>query len=101
MTSPSRKWTKAEIAAMLQNNDIAVERGIVAIFNRQTEPEVDAESTHEKNGIGFSAFHARLGSYYGKWITKGHHLDGKHLEKGRRLILHYAGQLTRIANGEV
>ena len=94
-------WTEAEIRGMLQQSNHAVERGIVAIYKRQTESEQAAEETRVLNKVGFSAFHAKRGTYYAKWVNSGKHLTGNHLEKGRELILHYAGQLTKISNKEV
>jgi len=96
-----KKWTEAEIREMLQQSNRAVERGIVAIYKRQTESEQVAEETRVLNKVGFSAFHAKRGTYYAKWIQSGKNLTGNHLEKGRTLILHYAGQLTKISNKEL
>ena len=94
-------WTEAEIREMLQRSNRAVERGLVAIYNRQTQHEQAAEETKVLNRIGFSAFHAKRGTYYAKWVLDGKQLTGQHLEKGRKLILHYAGQLTKISNKEI
>jgi len=95
------KYKEGEIKQMLLNSNHAVERGIVAIWKRQTEDEKAAEQTRKKNNIGFSAFHARRGTYYANWINSGRHLSGKHVDLGRKLILHYTNQLTKISNKEV
>lgn len=90
--------TKEEIKALLLRNDRAVERALLAIYNRQTGEERQAERTVVHNGIGFSAFDASLGSYLASWISKGKPLTGPFLEKGRRLATKYVGQLADIAN---
>ena len=40
-------------------------------------------------------------SYCAKWILSGKHLSGEHLNKARKHILKYSGQLEKIANGEI
>jgi hypothetical protein len=91
--------TKESIKDLLQRNDRAVERALLAIYNRQTGEERQSGRTVVHNGVGFSAFDARLGSYYGSWIKSGKNLTGIHLDKGRRLASKYVGQLVSIANG--
>jgi len=93
-------WTREDIVAMLNTNDRAVERGVVAIWQRQTADEQDSDTTRHSNGIGFSGWSAHSGSYYAKWVESGRRLTGKHLDKARKIALHHVGQLTRIANGE-
>lgn len=82
---------------LLLNNDRAVERAIVAIYNRQTIDEQRCEDTKHSNGIGFSGADARLGSYYAKWILSGKRLTGNHLQKARYMSSKYIRQLVEIA----
>ena len=95
-----KTWTRTEIETLINTSDRAVERAMVAIWKRQTEDEQVAETTRHHNGIGFAAWSARSGSYYAQWVQLGRTLSGKHLDKARKIALHHAGQLTRIANGE-
>ena len=95
----SKTWTPDEIKALLDRSAEAVERGVVAIYKRQTEDERDAAETKHSNRIGFSAFHAHRGTYYARWILSGRHLSGSHVERARKLVRHYAGQLYQIALG--
>lgn len=90
--------SKESIKDLILRNNRAVERAILAIYQRQTEDEKMVEETTHHNGIGFSGAHARLGTYYAKWILKGNALTGRHLEKARAMSLHYVGQLVDIAN---
>jgi hypothetical protein len=90
-------WTPDAVAALLDRNDLAVERAVVAIFNRQTSDEQESESTKHDNGRGISAFHAGLGSYYARWIQSGRHLTGPHLERARKMMHRYVGQLAEVA----
>ena len=94
-----KTWTRTEIETLINTSDRAVERAMVAIWKRQTEDEQDYRVTRHHNGIGFSGWTARSGSYYAQWVQLGRTLSGKHLAKARKIALHHAGQLTRIANG--
>ncbi len=98
MTDTPKIWTPEDIRALLIKSDRAVERGIVAIYNRQTEDEKEIEETTVHNGIGFSGAHANSGSYFARWILSGRNLSGKHLDKARNLIVKYRKQLANIAN---
>ena len=97
----NRIWTRPQIENLLNSNNLAVEKGLVAIFERQTADEKASETTNHHNNIGFCGWAARKGSYYAKWVISGRHLTGKHLDNARRIALHHAGQLTKIANKEV
>ena len=92
------KYTRDQISNLINSNDRAVERGILAIYKRQTDMEKAAHSTQHNNGVGFSAAHARKGTYMAKWILNGNSLNGKWLISARKMCLHYLGQLTEIAN---
>lgn len=89
------------IKYLLTMKDAAVERAIVAIYNRQTDDEQRSEDTKHLNGIGFTGADARLGSYYAKWILSGKHLNGNHLNKARLMSLKYVRQLCEIASSKV
>ena len=91
------EWTPANITILLQSSDKAVERAILAIYARQTDDEQSHQTTTHSNSRGFSAAHAKLGSYYAKWIISGKHLTGRHLVKARQISLHYVKQLADIA----
>jgi len=95
------KWTKEEIKHIVMTNDRAVDRALSVLYDRQTRDEKSDSATKHSNGVGFKANHARLGSYYGKWVQAGHRLTGRHLEKARHIALQYIGQLTEEANLKV
>lgn len=82
---------------LVNTNDRAVERAILAIYSRQTEDERSDASTKHSNGVGFSGTDAGLGSYYASWINSGKRLTGKHLVKARLMALKYTRQLVEIA----
>ena len=90
-------WTPDEIRALIDRSQEAVERALVAIYRRQTQDEQESYETKHHNRVGFAACHAGLGTYYAKWILSGKHLTGPHVERARRMVRHYAGQLHQIA----
>lgn len=95
-------YSKSDILNLLDQNDRAVERAIIAIWARQTESEKLNRHTAEKNHIGFSAFDAEfLTSLAERLVWKGLRLSPKQIAAGRRAIRKYAGQLADMANGKV
>ncbi len=95
---PKKVWTKDDIKNLLKVNDRAVARGVVAIYNRQTEDERFCDSTHEHNGVGFNKVDAELLSNIARWFTSHGYLTEKQTAVARRKIMKYAGQLVEIAN---
>lgn len=89
------------IKYLLYMNNLAVERAIVAIYQRQTHDEQHSSDTKHSNGIGFSGADARLGSYYARWILSGRRLSGHHLEKARAMSQKYVRQLAEIAEAKL
>ncbi len=88
------------IKQVLLANNLAVERAILVLYARQTSDEQRAGSTTHRNGRGFNAFHAEMGTYYARWLQSGRHLTGKHLEKARKMSLQYAAQLLEEAQAK-
>jgi len=95
------KYTKEQVAEKLAKNQTWLERGVLAIYERQTADEQDQHATKHVNGRGFSGCDAGYLSYIAKWLLDGKKLNGKHLAKTRKRMTRYAGQLTLIANEEV
>jgi hypothetical protein len=93
----NEKTSITYIKDLLLTNDVAVGRAMVALYKRQTEGEQRTSTTVESNGKGFSAFHAKNGTYYAKWVKSGRVLTGKHLVAARKMALHYVRQLSSIA----
>ena len=92
------EYTVDQIKNLLQNNDIAVNRAMVALYNEQTESEKSCNQTNESNGRGFSYRTAPKGTYYAKWVLSGKSLSGYHLDNARKIALFHAKQLTNLAN---
>lgn len=91
-------WTTDEIVTLIQSNDKAVAKAVIAIYNRQTADEKMIENTTHSNGVGFNASDVRYLSYIAKYCERNQALTGKHLDKARQKILKYRRQLVEIAN---
>ena len=95
------KWTPDTIKALLDRSNLAVEKAIVAIYNRQTIDEKALEETTAKNGVGFSGADAEFGSSLAKWLLRNpnvNHLSEKQMKYARRIAKKYTRQLVDISN---
>lgn len=103
--------TKEQVQDLLQNNDRAVIRGVVAIYERQTADEQSSRTTKHQNGVGFNGRDAGFFSGLAKQILEWQvasperryprPLSPRQLASARRGIFKYAGQLARIANEKI
>ena len=62
---------------------------------------VDVYDTHEHNGVGFNGIDGGIMSSFSEFYKKTGFLTYKQMKIARKKMLKYAGQLTKIANGEV
>lgn len=97
MEAGNKVWTEETITALLSSNNKAVERAILAIYNRQTQDEKACQTTRHSNSVGFSGADAATGSYYAQWVKRGNRLTGKHLDRARKMAIKYRKQLLTIA----
>lgn len=74
-------YTKEFIQHQLSTNPKWVERGLVVLFNRQTEDEQSSHETKWENGMGFNGSDSRYLTYCAKWVLQGRRLNEKHFEK--------------------
>ena len=101
--------TRDTIATMLRNPnrkyvETVVGRALVALLQRQTRAEQDANSTQEHNGVGFSGCDGRSGTLTAKsFIKNGGLLDWqikrwtKVASNGYPRLAKYHTQLNEIA----
>ena len=93
-------WTKEDIRELLLTDDKAVARGVVAIFNLQTEDEQNVGETSVKNGVGFNGVDANFMSSIAQFYMRRNFLSPKQVEFARKKLLKYSNQLTMIANAK-
>lgn len=92
------------IRDLLQTNDLAVERALLALYERQTEVEKRVNHSTHLNMRGFNQGDAPDMSSMAKQILNGRHLDARQLEwlrapqhRYRSRIGKYWRQLLEIA----
>jgi hypothetical protein len=95
------RYTVEYIRHKIATDQAWMERAVIAIYNKQTSGEKQMRRTVHKNYVGFSAPDAKFFSYVATWILGRRHLTGKFKRRAFMRIPKYAGQLTKIANGEV
>ena len=94
-------YTKEYITAKLATDDRGLVRGLLAIYARQTDDEKNSETAKEDNGIGFNAFDALILTDLVNQVKRTNYLSKRQIALVRQKMKKYAGQLARIANGEV
>ncbi len=106
-THPYGNLTIAQVKGWIQNlldtNDLAVCRALVVIFERQTSFEQSAETTSEKNDIGFSGVDAEICSSFAKQFMSRGFLSPKQMVIARKKMKKYWKQLAEISkqNGKL
>lgn len=97
-------WTKEEIEEKLKTDVVWLSRGVVAIYKKQTAQEKMAHQTQVHNGVGFSGADAPFLTFVAEWLVAGEHrtrVSDRFVPKTRKMMMKYAGQLAKIANGEI
>ena len=89
--------SREDILNLLNSNDHAVCRAVVAIYRRQTATEQSQWATVEQNGKGFTAADASYCTRIAKLLLAGKALTTQQLEETRCRMRKYAGQLVTVA----
>lgn len=94
--------TKEYIQELLTNNDRAVERAILVLFNNQTADEQSAETTKYHNNMGFKGCHARIGTSFAQQLKRRGFLTEKQIAyaRGKMRITQYHRQLLEAAKAK-
>lgn len=106
MAKRTAPWTRDEINSLLETNPKAVEQAMLRLWDRQTRVEQQQNATIYHNTVGFSAFHARSGMKFAKFIMAairkgvpaGERLYGTAAEKALKIALRHSKQLVEVAN---
>lgn len=107
--SATEKTAVDMIRTNIANSDTWLARGIVAIYNKQTNDEKQSENTKYNNSVGFGAMDAQILSSFAvqcqRWLNGQSKynapLSNNQSVIARRLMKKYAGQLLKIAKGNV
>ena len=99
--STAKKYTKDNIKALLAVNDLAVFKGFIRIWQLQTESERAVEDTMLRNGVGFSGYDGNWMTGIGNNVVKYKQITEGQFLAIKKMMHKYAGQLAKIANGEI
>lgn len=100
--------TKEDVLASFENQRW-LEEAIVAIYERQTPDEQAHSVTCHDNRRGFTHGDAKAGTRLARYIIGGvdkyrrpfgTNLTGKHLDRAKRMMPKYAGQLLKIVKAK-
>lgn len=100
-------WTKELVRERLLAKDENVWAGTVMLYRRQTAAEREHGHSTQKNGVGFNKRDAKFMTSLAEQIISNRNRGYRYLlterqtDYARRIIWKYAGQLARIANGEL
>lgn len=94
-------WQVETIRENILTNDRWTIRGLMAIYNYQTEQEKDAQETLVFNNVGFNGADGKLMSSMAEFYKRNNYLTEKQIALVRRRLEKYAGQLTKIANKNI
>jgi len=89
--------------ALIKFKPWALERALVRLYQHQTQDEQKDGETRYSNNVGFNVIHADKGTYIAQWVLnnggKWRRISGRFIPEAQKIALHYAGQLTKVANG--
>lgn len=94
-------WRKEEIRYNMELHNAWLYRGLLAIYDRQTEDEKASDLTKHENMVGFNGVDSVILSSYAKSLKEWGRLTPKQIAICRKKMLKYAGQLAKIANKEI
>lgn len=94
-------YTADYIKEKMATDDRWVIRGMLAIYKRQTENEKMIQDTRERNGVGFNGVDGQIMSSIAEFYLNRNYVTPKQMVIVRRKMNKYAGQLAKIANGQI
>lgn len=89
-------YTKEFIQEKLATDVRWLTRGILAIYERQTQDEQKTESTNHTNYRGFTGADAKFLTSLAKYILASKTLSQKQLYCAKKRMNKYAGQLLKV-----
>lgn len=89
-------WTKEEIHQLITTDARWTTRAICALYDYQTDDEVETRSTKHHNQVGFNGIDAGFLTDLALQAQSGRTLSEKQIRAAQRIIGKYAGQLLRI-----
>jgi len=94
-------WTKESIWNVLSKNDNQLIKALHRLYDYQTRTEKIERDTKYFNNVGFNGTDGKFMSSLATFHTRFGYLSSKQLFCLRKRMKKYAGQLAKIANGEL
>ena len=94
-------YTADFIREKMATDDRWLIRGLLAIYKKQTDSEKKVQDTFERNGVGFNGIDAQIMSSIAEFYMNRNYITPKQTVVVRRKMNKYAGQLAKIANGQI
>lgn len=92
----TKKEKKAFVREMLATNPAWAVRGLLKIYEFQTDAEKRVGDTTEDNGVGFSGVDAPILSSFADQIKAGRQMTAKQMGIIYKKMPRYSGQLVKI-----
>lgn len=92
--------TLAEVKVNLATDKAWALRGLVRLYELQTNDEQSQETTKENNGVGFTYFDANLLTSFAKFYINRQFLSDRQMSVLFKRMPKYAGQLHAIAQAK-
>lgn len=91
-------YSKEFIQEKLKTDRQWMERGLIVLYQFQTNEEKNSRETKYQNGMGFNSSDSRYLSWVSEWLLKSryNHLNDKHFEKVGKMLPKYWGQILRL-----
>jgi len=91
-------FTKEIIQDKLRSDRQWMERGLIVLYNFQTNEEKSTKETRIQNGLGFNSSDSRYLTWVSEWLLKSpnNHLNEKHMMKVGKMLPKYWGQINRL-----
>ena len=83
--------TREKIESILDTSTVAVVKGILFLYERQTADEIGSRHTKYDNERGFRVNHARRGTELAEKVISGEILTVSELAEARDICKNYAG----------
>lgn len=96
-----KNYTINEIREYLKYSDRFVVNSLIKMYTLQTSDEQVNKATTHHNGVGFNAFDANILSDIAKQCIERKFITCKQINLVYTKIRKYAGQITKIANGDL
>ena len=91
-------YTKEEIKNNLSTDSRWMERGVIVLYERQTEDEQESGHTQYLNNMGFNGSDCRYLTWVATWLLKDprNHLNEKHKAKVGKMLPKYWKQIKEL-----